>query len=159
MTGNDRNHVDPAPAGKWWICQEHPHPLVQSAVQVLHREGLPLEDMPPAPEKAACAWAKAVGKCVARGDCCGGVVFCRDPGLICCVANKLPGLRAVAANSTADAERAASTVGANLVVVAMPGRTFFEIRQILRILCRANAPQCPPGVATTLKELDGHAHR
>jgi hypothetical protein len=39
----------------------------------------------------------------------------------------------------------------------MPGRTFFEIRQILRTLIGTRL--CPEGVACTLRELDGHAHR
>ena len=41
----------------------------------------------------------------------------------------------------------------------VPGRTFFEVRQILRICCSVAAPACPPGLACTLKELEGHAHR
>ena len=52
----------------------------------------------------------------------------------------------------------ASSKAANLLVVEMPGRTFFEIRQILRTLYAAVAA-CPEGVACTLRELDGHAHR
>jgi hypothetical protein len=43
-------------------------------------------------------------------------------------------------------------------VVEMPGRTFFEVRQILRTLL-GNGTTCPDGVACTLRELDGHAHR
>jgi hypothetical protein len=46
-----------------------------------------------------------------------------------------------------------------LIAVEMPGRTFFEVRQILRTLCTCAGPACPEGVACTLKELDGHAHR
>ena len=93
-----------------------------------------------------------------RGDCLGGVIFCGDPGLVCCVANKLAGLRAVPVATVAQAARATLTLGANLLVVEMPGRTFFEVRQVLRTLCEA-AGGCPDGVACTLRELDGHAHR
>jgi hypothetical protein len=50
-------------------------------------------------------------------------------------------------------------LGANLLAVEMPGRTFFEVRQILHILCASGEPVCPPGVACTLTELDRHAHR
>ena len=89
----------------------------------------------------------------------GGVVFCDDPGLVCCVANKVPGLRAVAVTTVAQAARATLTLGANLLAVEMPGRTFFEMRQILRCLCGAESTACPAGVACTLRELDGHAHR
>ena len=50
------------------------------------------------------------------------------------------------------------TLAANLLAVEMPGRTFFEVRQILRICCAA-AAVCPAPLAGTLQELDGHAHR
>jgi hypothetical protein len=50
-------------------------------------------------------------------------------------------------------------LGANLIAVEVPGRTFFEVRQIVRTLCQAGTPVCPAGVSCTLTELDGHAHR
>jgi ribose 5-phosphate isomerase RpiB len=95
---------------------------------------------------------------VARGECSGGVLFCADPGLACCVANKVPGLRAVAVASVAQAARATLTLAANLLVVEMPGRTFFEIRQILRTLAECTR-DCPDGVACTLREMESHANR
>jgi len=61
--------------------------------------------------------------------------------------------------TVAQAARAALTLGTNLAAVEMPGRTFFEVRQILRTLCLPGAAACPDGVALTLRELDGHAHR
>ena len=79
-------------------------------------------------------------------------------GLACCVANKVPGLRAVPVTTLQQAARATLNLAANLLVVEMPGRTFFEIRQTLRTLINLTHP-CPDGVACTLTELDGHAHR
>jgi hypothetical protein len=148
-----------APRTAWGYARERPHPLITSAVQALERDGLALKELCPGGESAACRWAKAVAECVARGECRGGVVFCGDPGLVCCVANKLPGLRAAAAATVAQAARATLTLGANLLAVEMPGRTFFEVRQILRTLCECREPACPPGVDCTLKELEGRAHR
>jgi ribose 5-phosphate isomerase RpiB len=87
------------------------------------------------------------------------VIFCSDAGLLCCVANKVAGLRAAPANTVAQAARATLSLGANLIAVEMPGRTFFEVRQIIRTCCLAAPPACPAGVACTLQELDGHAHR
>lgn len=142
----------------WGYAQDRPHPMVKSAVQALAHEGLSWKEMLAAcgPE---CGWARSLAECVARGECAGGVVFCADPGLMCCVANKVAGLRAVPVATVAQAGRAVLTLGPNLVAVEMPGRTFFEIRQILRVLCMPGAAACPPGVACTLRELDGHAHR
>jgi hypothetical protein len=148
------------PAGQLWgYAQDRPHPLVGSAVQALRRDGLALAELPGAGPELPCRWARAVAECVARGDCAGGVLFCADPGLACCVANKVPGLRAAAAWTVAQAARATLALGANLLAVEMPGRTFFEVRQILRALCLGGAAGCPDGVTCTLRELDGHAHR
>jgi ribose 5-phosphate isomerase RpiB len=139
-------------------AQERPHPLVQSAVTALAREGIPVRELVQPGDDLLCRWARAVAECVAGGECAGGVLFCQDPGLACCVANKLGGLRAVWVSTVSQAARATLTLGANLLVVEMPGRTFFEVRQILRALA-ASRPACPEGVACTLQELDGHAHR
>jgi ribose 5-phosphate isomerase RpiB len=143
----------------WGHAQQRPYPMVHSAVQAARREGARVTEWPVASGGTLAGWARALAECVARGDCCGGVIFCDDPGLVCCVANKVGGLRAVPVVTVAQAARATLTLGANLLAVEMPGRTFFEIRQILRILCCPAGAACPPGVACTLEELDGHAHR
>jgi hypothetical protein len=85
------------------------------------------------------------------------VLFCGDACLACCIANKVPGVRAAAVWTVSQAARALEEFGANLLVVEMADRTYFECKELLR-LCRAGA-DCPPGVACVLEELDGHAHR
>jgi ribose 5-phosphate isomerase RpiB len=143
----------------WGYGTERPDSLVQSAIEAVQREGLPLKALAPTTGEATCRWARSVAECIARRECRGGVLFCQDPGLVCCVANKLTGLRATAVTTVSQAARATLTLGANLVAVEMPGRTFFEVRQILRTLCRISEIACPAGVACVLQELDGHAHR
>jgi ribose 5-phosphate isomerase RpiB len=143
----------------WGCAQDRLYPLVRSALQALAREAVPVRELPGADEKLPCRWAKALAECIARGECCGGVVFCQDPGLVCCVVNKLPGLRGAAVATVSQAARATLSLGANLLAVEMPGRTFFEVRQILRNVCAAGRRSCPEGLACTLRELDGHAHR
>jgi ribose 5-phosphate isomerase RpiB len=147
----------PAPSVRWSYAQDRPHVVVQSAIQALEREGVSLRELKVQDQSSACRWARAAAECVAQGDCGGGVVFCDDAGLLCCVSNKVAGLRAAVANSVAQAARAVRTIAANLLAVEMPGRTFFEVRQILRICC--SAAVCPAALAGTLQELDGHAHR
>jgi ribose 5-phosphate isomerase RpiB len=149
----------PAWSARWGYAQDRLHSLVQSAVQALARDGVVLKELRPKDANSSSRWAWAVAECVASGECQGGVVFCEDAGLICCVVNKVAGLRAVPVASVAQAARATLTLGANLVAVEMPGRTYFEIRQIFRTLCLPGNIACPPGVACTLQELDGHAHR
>jgi hypothetical protein len=153
----DREESEPAATtAGWGVGQDRAYPLVESAVQALRREHIGLRPLPGCSERP-CRWAKAVAECVANGSCAGGVVFSGEPELVCCVANKVRGIRAAGVLTVAQAARAVLGLGANLLVVEMPGRTFFEVRQILRELCRAG--QCPAGVACTLQELDGHAHR
>ena len=144
---------------RWGYAQDRPHAFVRSAVRALEREGASLKELNLQERSPPGRWARTVAECITRGECQGGVVFCEDAGLLCCVANKVPGLRAVVANTVAQAARATLTLGANLIAVEMPGRTFFEVRQIIRTCYAAPAPACPPGVACTLQELDGHAHR
>jgi ribose 5-phosphate isomerase RpiB len=84
------------------------------------------------------------------------VLFCEDPELASCVANKGAGIRAAAVSSVAQATRAVAQLGANVLVVEMAGRTFFEFKALLGL---AGAATCPDAVACTLTELDGHAHR
>jgi ribose 5-phosphate isomerase RpiB len=140
------------------IGQDRPHPMVSSAIQALAREGTTFREFSLEANQLPCRWAKAVAECLARGECAGGVLFCDDPGLVCCVANKVSGLRAVPVVTIDQAARATLSLAANLLVVEMPGRTFFEIRQILRMLAGAMRV-CPDAVACVLGELDGHAHR
>jgi ribose 5-phosphate isomerase RpiB len=157
---NTNGRASEVAAGCPWVYgQDQPYPLVRSAVQALAREGIEVRDLSLSGGQLPCRWAKAVAECVTKGECAGGVVFCADPGLVCCVANKVPGLRAVAVASVSQAARATLTLAANLLAVEMPGRTFFEVRQVLRTLCAGSPAGCPDGVACTLQELDGHAHR
>jgi hypothetical protein len=146
-----RRPTEGKPVATWGVAQDRQYPAVKAALQ-----SMPLRELAATCIGPECDWARTLAECVARGDCCGGVVFCQDVSLICCVANKLPGLRAAAVITVVQAARAALTLGVNLLAVEMPGRTFFEVRQILRNLCR---PACPDGVACTLGGLDGHAHR
>lgn len=147
----------PAGPGAWGYAHEQPYSLVASVMQSLGREGLHLVSLQPAGGKEPAAFAKAMADCVARGECQGGVVFCSDSGLACCVANKIKGLRAAAVMNVKQASRALNSLGANFMAIEIPGPTFFEIRQMVRCLCKPSS--CPDPVACVLQELDGHAHR
>jgi ribose 5-phosphate isomerase RpiB len=143
----------------WGLAQDQTYPVVSSVVAGLKREGLAFRDLSGKDRASPCRWARSLAECIAGGECQGGILFCQEPGLICCVANKVAGLRAVAATTVADADRACHLLAPNLVAVTMPGRTFFEVRQILRTLCRPQGWECPAEPAVILQELDGHAHR
>jgi hypothetical protein len=156
LTYEDVTHT-PANTG-WGLTGERPYAAVEAAVRSLAREGVRLKSLPGC-DGPACDWAAALARCVAAGECCGGVVFCADPGLVACVANKLAGVRAAAVSTVAHAARAALALGANVLAVEMPGRTFFEVRQVLRLACACGNPTCPPAVAGTLGKVEADAHR
>lgn len=143
----------------WGYAQDRAYAMVPSAARALQRAGLALKELPGGERTAAHAWARAVAECVARGECLGGVLFCDNPALVCCVANKVAGLRAAAVATISQAAQALHSFAPNLVAVEMPGRTFFEIRQMLRTFCQSGLPRCPDDAAGMLRELDGHAHR
>lgn len=161
------------PGSSWVLAQEKADSLVVSVVRALARDGLQITEWSSEPrptgsseprpsgsgEKIPAHWAQMLAQSLRRGECCGVVVFCQDPGLVCCVANKVAGVRAVPVVSVAQAARSTLSLAANLLAVEMPGRTFFEVRQILRTVYRAGRGDCPQEVATILQELDGHAHR
>jgi hypothetical protein len=133
----------------WGYAHERPDSALDAALAALARDGVKLTRLD-VPDGAL--WK------IAKLTCPGVVVFCGDPGTLCCIANKQRGVRAIAVATPQAAVRARQTLGPNLVAIEMPGRTFFELRQILRAIC-SGAPTCPTELATTLKELDGHAHR
>ena len=139
-------------------AQEKPDAIVASVIASLRRDGFSLLEVRGTGGFPS-SWAKELAESVVKGACRILVLFCSDPGLVCCVANKLSGIRAVAVTSALQTVRASNSLGANVFVVEMPGRTFFEARQILLNVCKATAATCPAEVADILQELDSHAHR
>jgi len=143
----------------WGYAVERPAPaMLQVALRSL-RNGTPMPQPLPACNGESWHWVRTVADCLARGECYGAVLFCDDAGLACCVANKVPGVRAVAVDSIAQAEQALARLAANLLIVEPNGRTFYEFKQLLRLCCDCNGARCPPNLACMLQELDGHAHR
>lgn len=154
-TGQHHPHV--GAIGVWGYAQERRDPMVNGVIQATQRDGVTLRELSLPSMGGVCQWARGLAECVANGECLGGIVFCQDPGLVSCVSNKVDGVRAAQVGSVAQAARAMLTLGANLVAIETLGRTFFELRQIVRTLC-VPTPSCPDQVACTLKELE-HAHR
>jgi hypothetical protein len=153
----ERETVVPTFAPTWGYGQDWPHANVHSAIQALEREGCYFQVLSIGNSALPAVWARHLAEGVIQGACAGGVVFCANPALVCCVANKVAGLRAAAVTTLAQLGQALQTLAPNLIAIEMPGRTFFEVRQMLRTV--GTTRSCPESVACTLKELDGHAHR
>lgn len=137
-------------AASWAYGEDRPYAMVRAAVQTLARAGETWQALPSGP---LIPWVRQAASLVASGGASGIVLFCEDPALAACVANKTPGLRAAAVATTQQAAKATLTMCANLLAVEMPARTFFEIRFILQTL-RTNRLPCP----SELMEVDC-AHR
>ena len=143
-------------AGWGYAVEGRPSTMLQVALRAAHRNGNQPQTLPEC-DGEACDWVRRVAECLRSGRCRTAVLFCRDACLACCIANKVPGVRAAAVWTVSQAARALEQLGANLLVVEMAERTYFECKEMLRLCCDGAA--CPPGVACILQELDGHTHR
>jgi hypothetical protein len=150
-----RKHVETASA-RWVVLHDRAYDYLPAVAQTLRREGLALSlhQVSGAP----CLWAREVAEQVAAGQQIGAVVFASVPCIVACVANKVPGIRAVMVSTVPQLSLALLELNPNVVVVEMPGRTFFEMKQFARCFHDPAQPLVPV-LAQTLKELDHHAHR
>jgi ribose 5-phosphate isomerase RpiB len=139
-----------AKPGTWIYAEEKPEAMVASVIAALEREGIKMQMITGS--------AQTLAEAVVRGTHAGGILFAADAALACCIANKIAGIRAAAVLNVLQVARAKKTLGANLFAVDVPGRTFFELRQMLRAIV-VDVGRCPDEVARILQELDGHAHR
>lgn len=139
----------------WTITQEMKDPVVAAAVAALAKEGLNLSD---SPVPTGTGWLANVMRFLQSRNDQGLVIFCGDPAWVCCLANKVADVRAASVVTAATAVKAMKTLGANVLGIEMPGRTFFEVRQILKIAC-STRPVCPPETERALKEIADHANR
>jgi hypothetical protein len=138
-----------AKTAKWFYAQDKKATLLAAAIQALEREGISIE------------MRQGSIQTLAEGlvaNSIGGVIITSDPSVVVCVANKIAGVRAVSVANVAHVTRAKKCVGANLFAIDGTGPTYFEMRQMLKTIVTGSA-SCPPEVAKTLQELDGHAHR
>ena len=142
--------VESAKPGTWIFAQENSEPMVTAVISALEREGIKLPAM--------IGSVRTLAETVLRGAHAGGILVAADTALACCIANKIAGIRAAAVLSASQVARAKKTLGANLYAVEVLGRTFFELRQMLKAIV-ADGGRCPEETAKLLQELDGHAHR
>lgn len=138
------------------VALERPDGVVASAVQGLRKEGVSLLDWSPRGESLA-GWAWSLGLLV-KESATSGVAFASNASLVACIASKVAGVRAARVVNGLEVSRAIGGFGANLLSVEMPGRSFFEIKQILRAAA-TGVPRSPAEVENVFREVDNHAHR
>jgi hypothetical protein len=134
----------------WFFAKEKDDAMIAAALQALDRDGIKVFMLEGSP--------RTIAETLVQSSCIGGMIFLSDPATACCIANKVGGVRAAVVASVAQVVCAKTNLGANLFVIETPGRTFFELRQMLKTIVTGEV-RCPDEVAKVLKELDGHAHR
>jgi hypothetical protein len=139
-----------------YAVQGKPAPMLLVALNALERTGAVPQALPGC-NGSTSAWVQGIAGGLSQGKCKAAVLFCEDPELACCVANKVTGIRAASVHSVGQARRALEQLGANMLVVEMAGKTFFEFKALLG-LAGNGSTTCPASVARALMELDGHAH-
>lgn len=112
----------------WRIAEERPFDVVRSVLASLGREGLIFEKCQEKGSKSIVDWTQELMTDERRI-----VAFTGDPALMACVANKSAAIQAAAVTTVAQVEKALRTMAANWLAVEMPGRSFFELRQMLKL--------------------------
>ncbi len=146
---------EPAKQQSLGYDQDGLYPLLISAVLSLAREGYGLQGLELSQGTGSLELGKKAGEKVVKGEVRSAVLFCQQPEAAACAANKLSGIRAAAVSSMHQAKRAMESLGANLIAVEMPGRTYFEIKQMLQLMIQVKA--CPEINQVILESLDAHS--
>lgn len=127
---------------KWQIILQTVTPTVRSLHDGLRRlsdgwkielVGLPLEA------------AKLATNLVSTAECDGVVIFAEQAELVACQANRHERIRAAVMQNSKQWEHVIRTLGANVVCISPIGRTFMELRNLLRD-CAGTRPQAPSGM-------------
>ncbi|MCI0379617.1 MAG: RpiB/LacA/LacB family sugar-phosphate isomerase [Gemmataceae bacterium] len=150
-----RKPPDDCTRNAWHYATENPDSLVDAAIQSLARDGLHFVKWKTAAEPIA-ACAKVLTGLLVGKESAGGVVFCSNPWLMCCVANKVTGVRAATVQNAKEAAQARASTGANFFAVPMPGRTVFEVKSLLKAVV-TTTPKCADETTKVFEELDQHA--
>lgn len=91
---------------------------------------------------------EAAGRAIAaacRGEAAGVVVFSDRPEAAACRANRNPGIRAAAVLDAAGVAAAVRNMGANVLCFDPEGRSYFDLRNILRAFTATGPPRVPGG--------------
>ncbi len=80
-----------------------------------------------------------------------GVLLTPHTSAALCLANRLPGVRAVTGRDAPTAATAAAAVGANVLAIDPEMGTFFQLKQIITEFCRCGVRACPEVLCARLK--------
>jgi hypothetical protein len=129
------------PAVKWQIILQTVTPTVRSLQDGLRRlaDGWKIEIVGQPGEAA-----KMAIHTVNTAECDGVVIFTEQADLVACQANRNERVRAAVMQNSKQWEQVIRTLSANVVCISPIGRTFIELRNLLRD-CAGTRPRPPAG--------------
>ena len=127
---------------KWRMILQTMTPTVQALHESLRRltEGWTIEIVGQPIEAARLAMSL-----VNTAECDGVVIFTEQADLVACQANRSERVRAAVMQNSKQWEQVVRSLGANVVCISPIGRSFIELRNLLKE-CAGNPPQSPPGM-------------
>jgi len=127
---------------KWQVILQTMTPTVRSLQEGLRRmtDGWKIELVGQPLEAAALAT-----NLVSTAECDGVVIFTEQAELIVCKANRHERVRAAVMQNAKQWEQVMRTLSANVVCISPIGKTFIELRNLLRE-CAATRPRPPAGL-------------
>lgn len=140
-----QNKMGPAssiPRPKWRMILQTMTPTVQALHESLRRlaEEWTIEIVGQPIEAAQLAMSL-----VNTAECDGVVIFTEQADLVACQANRSERVRAAVMQNSKQWEQVLRSLGANVVCISPIGRSFMELRNLLKE-CAGNPPQPPPGM-------------
>lgn len=79
-----------------------------------------------------------------------GAIVTSHPAAAVCLANRLPGVRAIAPARPESVLPECKDVGANVLVIDPAGRGFFQVKQMIREFCLSGRHECPKSLRAQL---------
>jgi hypothetical protein len=143
----------------WNLAVERNDPRALAVLKAISGEGKSPTILHGPGNSTRSQWYRSLAEAVSGSNIRGMLAFCVDPEVCICVAAKVAGVRPALAVTPAQTARVLITLGCNFVALETTGRTFYELRQMTRIVTESGKPEAPPELAAVLKEQDGRAHR
>jgi len=125
----------------WQIVVSQSPPHLNTALETLRKEGFAFtRQLAGTPVEVV----REITTAVCRAEVAGAVVVTGQPDMVACLANRQPRLRAGVAGDVASVTRLQNDLGANVLALNPAGRSFSDLRNILRAYL-GTAPNVPAG--------------
>jgi hypothetical protein len=132
----------PGPAGTWAAIVSRATAAVEKLLNdTAGSPGPWRRELVGTPQEAA----RRATSSICRGEACGAIVFAECPEVVACLANRNTSIRAAVILDPAGVTSAIRSLGGNVFCVAPDGRSYFELRNLLRSVIAGGVPGVPAG--------------